>query len=350
MEVSRDVPPAWAHALATFEVHLRDERGLADHTVAAYLRDARQLSGFCARFGIEDPDEVAPLVLRRWLGALSVEGCARASLARKSVTARQFFALLARRGLAATDPSLMLGTPRGERRLPRVLRPAQVAALLASTDEEPRGLRDRALLELLYASGARVAEAVALDLGGIDEADGLVRLHGKGDRTRIVPLGLPALAALRRWMEEGRPAMKGSARRASSVKGPRPSAVVGDDVKGSARRASSVKRPRPSAVVAVAPVLGAAAEEALFVNGRGGRLGARDAYSAVQAAGRRAGLGSVTPHTLRHSYATHLLEGGADLRSVQELLGHVSLATTQLYTHVSRDHLRSAYEHAHPRA
>jgi integrase/recombinase XerD len=168
-------------------------------------------------------------------------------------------------------------------------------------------LRDRALLELLYASGARVSEAVDLDLdqielGGVDGRPGVVRLHGKGDKTRQVPLGLPACQALRRWVDEGRPTLQPTA---------------------------------------TGPV---------FVNQRGGRLSPRQAWAAVDAAARLAGLGKVTPHTLRHSYATHLLEGGADLRSVQELLGHVTLSTTQLYTSVSRSHLRSTYEHAHPRA
>jgi site-specific recombinase XerD len=296
--------PAWRHALAAFTVHLRDERGLAAHTVVAYERDARQLAAFCDGFGITDPDEVEPLVLRRWLAQLADERYARASLARKAAAARSLFALLARKELIGADPALDLGTPKGQRRLPRVLRQDQVAALLEAPPADTAvGLRDRALLELLYATGARVAEAVGLDVDGVDLARGLATLHGKGDKTRLVPLGEPACLALERWIRDGRVAL-----------------TTAD---------SGV---------------------ALFLGVRGRRLSQRDARTAVERAARAAGLGAVTPHTLRHSYATHLLEGGADLRSVQELLGHVALSTTQLYTHLSRDHLRSSYEHSHPRA
>jgi len=297
------LPPAWRHALATFQRHLDDERGLAGHTVIAYLRDARQLAAFCAGFAIDDPDEVEPLVLRRWLGSLAERGYARASLGRKTAAVRGFFALLARRGLVSADPALSLGSPRAERRLPRVLKPEQVVRLLGAPDDtSTTGLRDRALLELLYASGARVSEAVGLDVSAVDLDAHQARLHGKRDRTRIVPLGEPAVSSVRRWLTEGRPQL--------------------------------VPEPRGP----------------LLVSRRGTRMSARDAWSAVDRAARTAGVGKVTPHTLRHTYATHLLEGGADLRSVQELLGHLNLATTQLYTQVSRDHLRSAYEHAHPRA
>jgi site-specific recombinase XerD len=304
MELPDELPQAWEHALAVFGAHLRDERMVAAHTVSAYLRDARQLAGFCAGFAVDDPDEVEPLLLRRWLAALAAEEYARASLARKAAACRSLFALLARRGLVARDPALLLATPKGGRRLPRVLRRDQVEALLGAPDAQtPDGLRDRALLELLYASGARVSEAVGLDVDAVDLPNGLVRLHGKGDKERIVPLGEPACVAVERWLSEGRTAL----------------ATVGSD-------------------------------HALLLNRRGLRLSARDALRAVEAAARASGVGHVTPHTLRHSYATHLLEGGADLRSVQELLGHVALATTQTYTHVSREHLRSSYEHAHPRA
>lgn len=301
--MSEELPAAWHNALGVLATHLEHERGLAAHTVRAYGRDARQLAAFCTDFGIVDPDEVAPLVLRRWLASLEERGYARTSMRRKASAARGLFALLARRGLVTADPAVRLATPRAERRLPRVLKPAQVAALLRAPDPaSPIGLRDRALLELLYASGARVSEAVGLDLDALDLEAGTARLHGKRDRTRIVPLGLPALGALQRWLEEGRPEL----------------------------------HPEPSGP--------------LFTNRRRQRMSARDAWSAVDRAARSAGLGKVTPHTLRHSYATHLLEGGADLRSVQELLGHTQLATTQLYTHVTRAHLRKAYEQAHPRA
>lgn len=300
---SEDLPPPWRAAMDVLSVHLEHERGLATHTVGAYLGDARQLAAFCAGFRIDGPEEVTPLVLRRWLASLEERGYARTSIRRKASAARGLFALLARRNLISTDPAAQLGTPRAQRRLPRVLKPAQVAALLTAPDPATTmGLRDRALLELLYASGARVSEAVGLDTEAIDLDAGLARLHGKRDRVRIVPVGLPAVGALRRWLLQGRPRL----------------------------------RPDPRGPV--------------FTNRRGQRMSARDAWGAVDRAARIAGVGKVTPHTLRHSYATHLLEGGADLRSVQELLGHTALATTQLYTHVTRAHLRRAYEQSHPRA
>lgn len=302
MDLPSTLPAGWTHAVEALRIHLADERALSPNSVEAYVRDARQFAGFAAEFGIEDPDEVGPLVLRRFLAALAGEGYARASIARKAATLRAWFRLLARRGLVVEDPAAGLGTPKGQRRLPRVLRREQVAALLTAPEADtPIGLRDRALLEVLYASGARVSEAVGLDIEALELGEGAVRLFGKGDKPRRVPLGEPACAALEHYLAHGRPTL--------------------------------------------APV-----DAAVFVNRRGQRLSARDARTAVERAATLAGLGRVSPHTLRHSYATHLLEGGADLRSVQELLGHVALSTTQNYTHVSREHLRSTYEHAHPRA
>jgi site-specific recombinase XerD len=309
LELPAEVPPAWAHALEAFTSHLADERMLAGHSVAAYRRDTRQLAGFCVGFGIIDPDEVEPLVLRRYLATLGNDGYARSSITRKAAAVRGLFRYLHRHGLVSTNPAALLDTPRGPRLLPRVLRADQVRALLdGPADGSPVSLRDRALLELLYASGARVSEAVGLDLDAVDLVGATVRLLGKGGKQRIVPLGEPACLALERWLAGGRPALLTAARR---------------------------RAPAPVAV---------------FLNRHGDRLSQRDARSIVERAAAAAGLGRVTPHTLRHSYATHLLEGGADLRSVQELLGHVALSTTQIYTHVSHEHLRRSYEHAHPRA
>jgi len=306
MEIRQDLPPPWAHALDVFAGHLRDERMLAGLTVEAYLRDARQLAGFCAGFGVHDPDEVEPLVLRRWLAQLSKENYARASLARKTAAARGFFGLLARRGLVAGDPALHLGTPKAGRRLPKVLRTDQVGALLTVPDPAtPTGLRDRAALELLYASGARVSELAGLPVDAVDLSSGSARLHGKGGKDRIVPLGEPACVAVELWLRDGRPQFAGACAQASPT---------------------------------------------VLLTRRGTVMTPNDVRAVVAKAAAGARLGRVTPHTLRHSYATHLLEGGADLRSVQELLGHVALSTTQIYTHVSRDHLRASYEHAHPRA
>lgn len=282
--------------------HLADERGLSVHTVAAYDRDVRQLAGFCAGFAIDDPDELTPLVVRRFLAELGRRGYARASLARKAASVRALFALLRQRGLVAHDPAAGLATSRSGRSLPRVLRVDEVERLLAVPDTAPVGLRDRALLEFLYASGARVSELVGLDDDAVDLDSRSARLFGKGSKERLVPLGEPVRAALARWLTDGRPALVGGA------------TIV------------------------------------VFCTADGGRMDPRSVRRVVQRCATVAGLPKVTPHTLRHSYATHLLEGGADLRSVQELLGHAALATTQIYTHVSREQLRSAYEHAHPRA
>ncbi|MFO8074855.1 MAG: tyrosine recombinase XerC [Egibacteraceae bacterium] len=306
MELPEVLPAPWQDALDELASHLADERGLAPRSVEAYLRDARQLAGFCAGFAITDPDEVAPLVLRRYLAALHAEGYARASLQRKATAARQLFALLARRDLVDADPAVRLASPKSTPRLPKALRPAQVAALLAAADPgSPRGQRDRALLELLYASGARVGEAVGLDVDGVDLAAGRVRLRGKGDKERLVPLGEPACVALERWIGDGRRRLLAEA------------AVAGPWV---------------------------------FCGVRGGRLSDREARAIVARHARSAGLEGVSPHALRHSYATHLLEGGADVRAVQELLGHVALQTTQTYTHLTQDHVRRSYERSHPRA
>ncbi|HSK96948.1 MAG TPA: tyrosine recombinase [Euzebyales bacterium] len=302
MKVARDLSGPWERAIGELRSHLAGERGLSVHTVAAYERDARQLAGFCAQFEIIDPDEVTGLVVRRFLAELGRSGYARGSLARKAASIRALFTVLVSRGLVDDDPSSGLASLRTGRSLPRVLRVDEVERLLAVPDDSPMGLRDRALLEFLYASGARISEALGLRDTALDLDAGSVRLLGKGDRERIVPLGEPVRVALVRWLRSGRPALV----------------------------------PGPCTVV--------------FCDRQGRHLQQRAVRHMVAQRAAAAGLTRVTPHTLRHSYATHLLEGGADLRSVQELLGHAALATTQIYTHVSREQLRSAYEDAHPRA
>ena len=299
------LPAAWTEAVAAFAAHVSGDRGRSPNTVAAYRRDTTDFANFCVASGVAHPDGVDLAQLRRYLAHLAERGYARSTAARRASCLRGFFAFLARRGYVHADPALLLATPKQGRTLPRVLRVDQVVALLRAPDTStPVGLRDRVLLELLYATGARVSEACDLDLAAVDLDDGLVRLHGKGDKTRVVPLGEPAADALRAYLGGGRPVL--------------------------ARAAP-------------------AATNALLLNTRGRRLGPRDARTAVTNAARRAGLGHVTPHTLRHTYATHLLEGGADMRSVQELLGHASLATTQRYTHLSRGRLVEIYQQAHPR-
>lgn len=297
--------PAWHAALADFAAHLAHERMLAPGTVSGYVTDARQLAAFCGDAGIAGPAEVEPLVLRRYLGQQIEAGVARSTLARKVASLRALFAWLTARGRLERDPAAALQAPAPPRALPRALSQPQVQALLVACDDgSPVGLRDRCLLELAYATGVRVAELVGADLADLNVRAGTLRVHGKGGRRRQVPVGTPACAAAARWLERGRPALAPPER----------------------------------------------AEPALLLGVRGGRLDPRMARRAVARAGVIAGLGAVTPHALRHSYATHLLEGGADLRSVQELLGHATLGSTQVYTKLSPRHLRQGYDTAHPRA
>jgi site-specific recombinase XerD len=312
--LAAELPPLARHAVDTFVAHLRDERGLAANTVAAYERDVVQFFRFTARGGVVDPGAVDPLLLRRFLAQLATRGLAASSIARKAAALRACFRLLARRGLVGANPAADLGSPRGPHRLPVVLKQRQVEELLARPRPlDPVGLRDRAILELLYATGMRVGELCALELGDVDLASDLVRVHGKGGKERLVPFGEPARAALLQYLVEGRRLML--------------------PARGSGRRA------------------GAAGEQALLFNRRARPMTPRDVRGMMQRYRAGAGVPSETsPHTLRHSFATHLLEGGADLRSVQELLGHVALTTTQTYTHVSNERLRRVYEQAHPRA
>jgi tyrosine recombinase XerC len=298
--------------MAAFIAHLRDERGLSANTVAAYQGDLAQFFAFAASAGRPAPGDADPMLLRRYLAHLHARGLAPASLQRKVATLRACFRYLRRRGIVATDPAALLEAPKGERRLPVVLKPRQVDALLAAPAAgDPIGLRDRAVLELLYATGIRVGELCGLRLADVDLAAARVRVTGKGAKERLVPFGVPAHVALTEYLDAGRPLML----------------------------------PAPDADVAPGAV------EALFFNRRAKPLTPRDARALL--ARYRVGTDAphgTSPHTLRHSFATHLLEGGADLREVQELLGHAALTTTQTYTHVSKERLRRVYEQAHPRA
>jgi integrase/recombinase XerC len=300
---------AFEQALAEFEVHLRAARNRSPHTVRAYLGDARSLLDHAGRMGRTDLRTIDLAVLRSWLARLTATGRARATVARRASSARVFTAWAARRGLLEADPGTALGAVKRRRPLPKVLRQQEATELMEvasahAEDGTPIGLRNRAILELLYATGIRVGELTRLDIDDIDRARRLVRVVGKGDKERRVPVGDPAFHAVDDWLRRGRQAL------ATSRSGP-----------------------------------------ALFLGVRGGRLGQRTVRALVHAHARAvAGAPDIAPHALRHSAATHLLEGGADLRSVQELLGHASLATTQIYTHVSADRLRAAYEQAHPRA
>jgi integrase/recombinase XerC len=311
-----------AEALAAFERHLRAERSLSPHTVRAYLGDVGSLLEHAHRAGAQAPDGLDASHLRGWLASQHISGAARTTLARRGAAARTFTAFAHRRGWLATDPGPKLGTLKTRRTLPRVLRQDEMRAVLdtaaragqaetgqAETGQAETGLRavalrDAAVLELLYATGIRVSELCGLTPDSFDHARRTVRVRGKGEKERTVPVGVPALCAVTRWLEAGRPAL------ATKNSGP-----------------------------------------ALFLGVRGGRLDPRTARRIVHQALREGGAARDTgPHGLRHTAATHLLEGGADLRSVQEILGHSSPATTQIYTHVSIERLKSSYRQAHPRA
>jgi integrase/recombinase XerC len=305
-------------AVAAFERHLRSERSLSEHTVRAYLGDTRSLLAHASRQGASSPSELGLAELRGWLAIQHESGAARTTLARHGAAARAFTAFAHRHGWLATDPGPQLGTLKTRRVLPHVLRQDEMAAVLAGLDRATNAaaaesaaateaaviLRDAAVLELFYATGIRVSELCELDPGHFDHSRRTVRVRGKGDKERTVPVGMPALRAVTRWLDAGRPVL------ATTASGP-----------------------------------------ALFLGVRGGRLDPRAARRIVHDRLREAGASRDTgPHGLRHSAATHLLEGGADLRSVQEILGHSSPATTQIYTHVSIERLKSSYRQAHPRA
>ncbi|RAO18337.1 tyrosine recombinase XerC [Micromonospora noduli] len=314
------LPPALRDTVDDFAEHLSRVRNRSAHTVRAYVTDLVSLLDHAVRMGCVDPAELDLSVLRSWLARQRTTGAARTSLARRAASARAFSAWAHRAGLLSADVGAALASPRAHRELPSVLRADQAAALVEaparqapppnppaesgpSEAAEAVRLRDRVLLELLYATGVRVSEACGLDVGDVDHGRRVIRVFGKGGRERSVPYGVPAQRALDEWLRRGRPAM-----------------------------------------------VGARSGDALLLGARGGRLNPTTARQIVGAYAETAGLPRTSPHDLRHSAATHLLEGGADLRAVQELLGHSSLASTQIYTHVSVERLRAAYRQAHPRA
>ncbi|MFE6255707.1 tyrosine recombinase XerC [Agromyces sp. NPDC057865] len=300
-------------ALDDYLAHVRTERGYSEHTVAAYRADLGDLMGFAEQRGLDDPGGIDLGLLRDWLWAATERGLARATIARRAASARGFTAWLHRRGLIATDPGARLKAPRAQRTLPRVVTEHALADALAAlgdraADGDPVAVRDAAIAELLYASALRVSELVGLDLIDVDRRRRTVRVTGKGAKERVVPYGAPAARALDRYLEAARPAL-----------------VVGAE-----------RAPTTSAV---------------FLGVRGGRLGVRSVHRQIATLLEAIpGSGPGGPHALRHSAATHLLDGGADLRAVQEFLGHASLGTTQIYTHVSTERLKQSYRTAHPRA
>jgi integrase/recombinase XerC len=307
--VAVTLPIALEEALAGFGTHLRDERGRGPNTVRAYLGDVADLLRFATEQGVAEPCDLDLGVLRAWLAGLDRRGAARSTISRHVAAARSFTAWALRRGLIEVDPGVRLTAPTARRGIPEVLRPGQVDQLMAvatvrADDTDPVHQRDVAMLELLYATGIRVSELVGMQCTDLDWSRQTARVLGKGARERVIPFGNPAARALHTWTEAGRPRLAG-----------------------------------PSS------------GDALFLGARGARVDPRVVRRAVHALlAHVPDAPDIGPHGLRHSMATHMLEGGADLRSVQEVLGHASLGTTQIYTHVSIERLRSSYERAHPRA
>lgn len=297
----------WDRVIARFRDHLALELGRSEHTVRAYVGDVESLAAFSQERGTVFVGELSLLGLRAWLADQERRGLSRSTLARRAASARVFTEWAVERGVLSVDVAARLASPKRTHRLPAVLTADQAAAVLdvaAETADSPLGLRDLAILETLYATGIRVGELVGLDVDDIDMTRRTVRVLGKGGRERTVPFGVPAEHALSAWLAEGRPALAG-------------------------------------------PASGAAA----LLGARGGRIDPRTVRAVVhRTVGAVDGAADIGPHGWRHTSATHVLEGGADLRAVQEILGHASLATTQIYTHVSVERLRKTYEQAHPRA
>jgi len=319
--------------IADFVLYLRVERGFSEHTVRAYRGDLARLAAFASQrllagagagAGADAEEGTADIdleLLREWLWVETQAGLSRATLARRAASARSFTAWLARTGETSADSGVRLRSPKPASSLPRVLGTSQMATLLAAVETraaqgDPNALRDRAIVEVLYASALRVSELVGLNEPDVDLGRLTVRVTGKGGKERVVPFGVPAKSALDVYLRAARPQL----------------ALV-----------ASARQGRTAAAVGGGP--------ALFLGSRGQRLGVRAVYRLVaHLLTDIPGSGPSGPHALRHTAATHLLDGGADLRAVQELLGHVSLGTTQIYTHVSAERLRQSYRLAHPRA
>lgn len=297
-------------AVDAYVTSLSAERGFSEHTVRSYQSDLRQLAEFAEERSVTDPTDLDLELLRDWLWKASEQGLEKSTLARRAAAARGLGMWLARSGRVVADPAARLRAPKSDRHLPRVLTRDQMDGILSSVATraatgDPVAVRDLAIIELLYASALRVSELTGLSLGDVDFGRLTVRVLGKGSKERVVPFGIPAKTALAGYVERARPGLTGE-------------------------QAST------------AP---------LFVGSRGKRLSSRTVYELVSRLLEAVpGSGPAGPHTFRHTAATHLLDGGADLRAVQEMLGHASLGTTQLYTHVSTERLKESYRIAHPRA
>ena len=297
--------PIRAFRLEQFQDYLIFERGLSKRTLSAYQHDLENCIEFLARRGITDPSRVTPTVLRTWIFSLHEVGLAPSSIRRAQSAVRTFFRFLLAEGWLSVDPTERLESPKIRDRLPEFLTKEETQRLLdAPNPQKSLYWRDRSILELLYASGVRVSELVGLLISGLDLDDSFITVFGKGGKERIVPVGVPALLTLKRYLSELRPKL--------------------DQAEGRGH---------------------------VYLNARGRPLTRESVWKLVRDSGRRADINkNVSPHTLRHTFATHLLEGGADLAAVQELLGHVDISSTQIYTHVDREYLRQIHGKYHPRA
>lgn len=299
---------SFERALLGYRDHLDAGRGYSANTVKAYLTDVEDLIQFLTKQNLKSLNEINLEQLRDWLWQATQQGLTKATIARKSAAVRSFTAWALKNNFTETDPGLRLRSPKASRVLPKVVSRDSLQMVFEklqtlATPDNPTGIRDLVIVELLYASGARVSELVGLDLESIDYSRNIMRVLGKGSKERMVPFGQPARDALDSWIRIGRPAFS-------------------HDSSG----------------------------HALLLNSKGLRIGVRQVYGVVAKLLEATPTGTAGPHSLRHSAATHLLDGGADLRAVQELLGHASLGTTQIYTHVSIERLRDGYKNAHPRA
>jgi integrase/recombinase XerC len=333
-----------------FARHLETERRASAHTLKAYLTDLAQYCEYLAEVNVSAAG-ATPAVVRGFMARVA-GACGAASLGRKLSTVRTFHRFLVREGLATSNPARLVASPKKPKNLPQVLPEEEIAVLVESPAlAKPLQLRDRAFLELLYASGLRVAELAALDLGDLDLGEGLVRVLGKRNKERVVPFGRKAREALRRWIAEGRPVLAAGPDHAPAQATARADAPAQSTARAdAAARAKARARAVPQRVGAENGERHRAAN-ALFLNYRGGRLSTRSVARRLSLWVLASGLPRhVHPHVLRHCFATHLLSSGADLRGIQELLGHASLSTTQRYTHLDWKKLAEVYDSAHPRA
>lgn len=332
-------PQALVRAGQQYLAHLEVERALSNNTIAAYRRDLQKYFQHLEARGISRPEEIQQEDVAAFADTLA--GMAKTSIARAITAARSFHAFLFGEGITATNPAQDVRPPKLPGRLPKTLTIMEIERLLeaASAGEGEIGLRDRALLEIMYGTGARVSEAVGLAIDDIDAETRTIRLFGKGRKERVLPLGSYAMEAVEAYLVRARPVLAARATKSTRAKSTRAKSA------GAKSAPAKYAKTQPGSSGNLGP------GSVLFLNKRGQPLSRQSAWGIIQEAAGRAGLAShVSPHSLRHSFATHLLQGGADVRVIQEMLGHASVTTTQIYTAVSRERLLEVYATAHPRA